>query len=1289
MGDFSAAASLASRLDRSEIPNKIRLHAVAKMVGLQTKQAVELLAQQGIKKVAQSSVTGEEANALLDSIIAAGKPAEKPARKTTRKRATAKTEDVEPTNAAVEPAAEPAALDSPAEDKPAKRTRKRATRRSARSGGEQEKSTATLAEGQGDVTGGSAAEAPNAGVPNADAPNAGVPNAEDPAKLEERVRKNVDNEISQIERKVEEELDSQQPADEAHPDSPAEQDAGQPQDGQRDRGDNRHVDTGTVDVAQLHEALVEAGLDLEDPFAPVVTPKPDLDDDEDGFEYAPIFMPPKEPSKPKRRSTRKAKEESAAEPEEVEQIEEPRGIRGSTRIEAQRRRRQELREKGRERKHLVSQAEFLARRESVERTMVVREKERNDGGGKVTQVAVLEDNLLVEHFVTSETQASMIGNIYLGRVQNVLPSMEAAFIDIGQGRNGVVYAGEINWRQAGLGGRSRKIEQALKSGDQLLVQVAKDPVGHKGARLTTQISLAGRYLVYVPNGRSAGISRKLPVPERKRLKGILERVVPDDGGAIIRTAAENVPEQAIAKDVNRLHSMWEDILKRANKEKSSKGAKPVTLYEEPDLLVKVVRDLFNEDFHKLVVDGNRSFNTIDHYVQSVAPDLADRVERYDRRANGGQDAFESYQIDEQLQKALSRQVWLPSGGTLVIDRTEAMTVIDVNTGKFTGSGGNLEETVTRNNLEAAEEIVRQMRLRDLGGMIVVDFIDMVLPENQDLVLRRLKEALGRDRTRHQVSEVTSLGLVQMTRKRLGTGLVETFSTECEACNGRGILVHEYPVDEDEEFNSQQSRKGGKPRKRANDPARHPAIVALHQDGQDSQDDQDAQDGQDSQDDQLNQDSQHDQDSHDDSASRENRNGRGNRNSRGRKKLRRDARYREDASQDDATQNGANPDHANQSSSYEDLADAVIAPSTDSSAHGSGDADSQDGDEQSGRGRDRRAKRRRGTRGSSRGRAGRLGTQDGDHPDPGTNAQEDTSNIEAIAHAAADNAEATDEVGEFTSYIPDNQEQAQEAQEQSRRNRRRRATKKVSAKKDRHQVKDQSKDRGKEETGRRSQDSDAPQPAGLTYDEALAAFEASPRRKRKTRGNSRSDHKPRREDFAPSEQGQAGPEPEEKREKRTRVKPQQDKAPRAAKSERSSEQEVESAASARRRRRVVRKLTPERAEKDAPNKTSVAKAEPKAAKAAQADVEAGKASEQAEGTQQRSRRRARKRVAVRRTTGESTSPSAGTPAGSTAAGNAPDAQDRKPSEKQAKADNSKKKTVKGPHGRRRVVRRSTT
>ncbi|KZF01996.1 MAG: translation initiation factor IF-2 N-terminal domain-containing protein [Rhodococcus sp. (in: high G+C Gram-positive bacteria)] len=491
------------------------------------------------------------------------------------------------------------------------------------------------------------------------------------------------------------------------------------------------------------------------------------------------------------------------------------GISGSTRLEAKRQRRRDGRDAGRRRPPILTESEFLARRESVDRVMVVREKSFPDHGGDTTQVAVLEDGVLVEHFVTSSASASMVGNVYLGRVQNVLPSMEAAFIDIGRGRNGVLYAGEVNWDAAGLGGNSRKIEQALKPGDQVLVQVSKDPVGHKGARLTTQLSLAGRYLVYVPGGSSTGISRKLPDTERKRLKEILREIVPAEAGVIIRTAAEGVSEEELARDVTRLQAQWATIEEASAKAESSKGSQPQTLYEEPDLLVKVIRDLFNEDFVKLVIEGEKAWTTTSNYIETVAADMLPKLQRHVVEP-GQPDVFEAHRIDEQLAKALDRKVWLPSGGTLVIDRTEAMTVVDVNTGKFTGAGGNLEETVTRNNLEAAEEVVRQMRLRDIGGMIVVDFIDMVLEQNRDLVLRRLTEALGRDRTRHQVSEVTSLGLVQMTRKKLGTGLVEAFSTNCEHCQGRGIIVHPFPVESKPDDGSKPNSSRGDsstPRKR--------------------------------------------------------------------------------------------------------------------------------------------------------------------------------------------------------------------------------------------------------------------------------------------------------------------------------------------------------------------------------------------------------------------------------------------------------------------------------------------
>ncbi|MGY1782646.1 Rne/Rng family ribonuclease, partial [Geodermatophilus sp. SYSU D01036] len=458
-----------------------------------------------------------------------------------------------------------------------------------------------------------------------------------------------------------------------------------------------------------------------------------------------------------------------------------RGVTGSTRLEAKRQRRREGRDSGRRRAPILTEAEFLARREAVERRMVIRQR------GERTQIAVLEDGVLVEHYVTQAQATSFAGNVYLGRVQNVLPSMEAAFVDIGKGRNAVLYAGEVNWDAAGLSGKQRSIEQALKSGDKVLVQVTKDPIGHKGARLTQQVNLPGRFLVYVPGGSMTGISRKLPDTERQRLKDILKKIVPDDAGVIIRTAAEGASEEELTRDVARLQAQWEVI---KQKSESSNNA-PTLLYGEPDLAIRVIRDVFNEDFSELVVQGDDAWDTVEAYVAHVSPELTGRLTRH----TGEGDVFRDLRIDEQLAKALDRKVWLPSGGSLVIDRTEAMTVIDVNTGKFTGSGGNLEQTVTRNNMEAAEEIVRQLRLRDVGGIIVIDFIDMVLESNRDLVLRRLTECLGRDRTKHQVAEVTSLGLVQMTRKRVGQGLLEVFSEPCEHCRGRGVLVHTDPVDD--------------------------------------------------------------------------------------------------------------------------------------------------------------------------------------------------------------------------------------------------------------------------------------------------------------------------------------------------------------------------------------------------------------------------------------------------------------------------------------------------------------
>ncbi len=518
-------------------------------------------------------------------------------------------------------------------------------------------------------------------------------------------------------------------------------------------------------------------------YAPAIAPLPALPGRDDDFDDDDAERSSSSRRRNRRRSSSDTRDDESSGSQRTRQqrapepITEPQRIKGSTRLEAKKQRRRDGREAGR-RRTVVTEAEFLARREAVDRVMVVRSK-----NGRI-QIGVQEDDVLVEHYVARSQDASLIGNVYLGRVQNVLPSMEAAFVDIGRGRNAVLYSGEVDWDAVETGNQPRRIELALKSGERVLVQVTKDPVGHKGARLTSQVSLPGRYLVYVPGGAMNGISRKLPDTERARLKKILKEVLPESSGVIVRTAAEGATEEQLTRDVQRLTSQWEHIGRQMESVQA-----PALLHAEPDLLVKIVRDVFNEDFSKMLIQGAEAQETITQYLRGVAPDLLERVESYE----GEGDPFDAFRITEQIEKALDRKVWLPSGGSLVIDRTEAMTVIDVNTGKFVGSGGNLEETVTKNNLEAAEEIVRQLRLRDIGGIIVVDFIDMVLESNRDLVLRRLVECLSRDRTKHQVAEVTSLGLVQMTRKKLGLGLLETFSEQCDVCAGRGIIVHHDPV----------------------------------------------------------------------------------------------------------------------------------------------------------------------------------------------------------------------------------------------------------------------------------------------------------------------------------------------------------------------------------------------------------------------------------------------------------------------------------------------------------------
>jgi ribonuclease E len=588
------------------------------------------------------------------------------------------------------------------------------------------------------------------------------------------------------------------PPESAEESAAADSDAGEGRRRRRRRGGRRRRRTGgdeaeTTEGASTEASATEAG-------------QPDDDDSaqDDGAETN------GDGPRRRRRRRRRRGEEASTAPDDptdtVLRVREPRGantevvgIDGSTRMEAKRQRRREGREAGRRRTPVLSEAEFLARRESVVRKMIIRQRE------SLAQIAVLEDDILVEHYVDRASAASLIGNVYLGRVQNVLPSMEAAFVDIGRGRNGVIYAGEIDWDYFGAEGQNRKVEKVLKSGQTILVQVTKDPVGAKGARLTNHVSIPGRYIVYAPGGHLSGISRKLPESERRRLKDILSDLVGEAASVIVRTAAEGASEEELVRDVNRLKAQWEDI-----ERKVATGNAPQLLYAEPDLTVRIVRDLFTEDFSELIISGNGgitdAYDSIEAYVSHVAPHLRARL----RRWQSDHDIFAEYRLDEQIAKALERKVFLPSGGSLIIERTEAMTVIDVNTGKFTGTGGNLESTVTSNNLEAAEEIVRQLRLRDIGGIIVIDFIDMVLPSNRELLLRRLVECLGRDRTRHQVAEITSLGLVQMTRKRIGTGLLEAFTTECPQCHGRGYELHDMPVE------SQKQADGGARESRARD-----------------------------------------------------------------------------------------------------------------------------------------------------------------------------------------------------------------------------------------------------------------------------------------------------------------------------------------------------------------------------------------------------------------------------------------------------------------------------------------
>jgi Ribonuclease G/E len=507
---------------------------------------------------------------------------------------------------------------------------------------------------------------------------------------------------------------------------------------------------------------------------------------------------------------------------------EPRPVRGGTRLAAKKARRSSGGAAGgggsrrRERPGGVSEEERRAILAGPPKTMLVTAKPER------TQIAVLEDRALVEHYVTRDEDVTFVGNIYMGRVQNVLPGMEAAFLDIGKGRNGVLYAGEVLYDEQDLEEESdQRIENVLKPGQKVLVQVTKDPMGTKGPRLTMHLSLAGRYVVLAPNSTLFGISRKLTDEERDRLRRIVKAAKPEGHGVIVRTAAEGATEEQLTADVQRLVARWEKV------EAASKRAKPLeAVYEEPKLVVKVIRDIFGPDFVRCIIDDETLYDQVRDYLDEVAPELLDRVELYgaptdDERsqaagapslaegeaaaaaeaaaaeASGGTVAaptpedrrkelpalFQAFDVTDQLRQAMHRKVWLPSGGYLIVESTEAMKVIDVNTGRFTGgSDSNLEEVVLKTNLEAAEEIVRQLRLRDMGGMIIIDFIDMLLKSNQDQVVRRLKRELLRDRTKTRVSDVSRLGLVQMTRKNVSQGLVESFSSTCEACEGHGFLT---------------------------------------------------------------------------------------------------------------------------------------------------------------------------------------------------------------------------------------------------------------------------------------------------------------------------------------------------------------------------------------------------------------------------------------------------------------------------------------------------------------------
>jgi ribonuclease E len=409
---------------------------------------------------------------------------------------------------------------------------------------------------------------------------------------------------------------------------------------------------------------------------------------------------------------------------------------------------------------------------------------------KATHIAVLEGRSLVEHYVSrpSDDVTQIHGNVYLGRVQNVLPGMEAAFVDIGTPKNAVLYRGDVHYDREDVERSQPRIEQMLRARQTILCQVTKNPIAHKGARLTQEVSLPGRFVVLIPNSSTYGISKRLPDPERKRLRQILDRVKPAQHGIIVRTAAENVTEEEIERDVQRLAAQWLAI-----EALTKKSTAPSLLYREPDLAVRVIREEFNNDYRSIVIDDQVLFEEMRDYVASISPGLADRVEFFDETVEP-LGLFERFHVSEQLVRATDKKVWLPSGGSLIIEHTEALTVIDVNTGKNVGSR-SLEETVFHNNVEAAEEIARQLRLRDIGGIIVIDFVDMESKRNRDEVIQVFRDALGRDKTRTQVFDISELGLVEMTRKRIGEGLLESVSDTCAACEGRGVVFDDDLVGE--------------------------------------------------------------------------------------------------------------------------------------------------------------------------------------------------------------------------------------------------------------------------------------------------------------------------------------------------------------------------------------------------------------------------------------------------------------------------------------------------------------